>query len=142
MAYLFHICIRLLYHFVARKVNQQNAFKCVSLAPNLQNIISHQNSTQCSVERGIYIIQLLFMFTYCDISGTNKFASQKGMSMGAVRHVADIKADDMDQEAQGHIGLQAGTNAFASQKGMSFGKGRGVSDIRISKVTDDQDMMF
>lgn len=74
--------------------------------------------------------------------GTNKFASQKGMSMGAVRHVADIKADEMQQDGQGHIGLQAGTNAFASQKGMSFGKGRGVSDIRISKVTDEDEEMF
>jgi len=62
--------------------------------------------------------------------------------MGAVRHVADIKADEMDQDGQGHIGLQAGTNAFASQKGMSFGKGRGVSDIRISKVTDEDEEMF
>lgn len=62
--------------------------------------------------------------------------------MGSVRHVADIRADDMNQEGQGEIGLQAGTNKFASQSGMSFGKGRGVSDIKISKVTDEQDMMY
>lgn len=72
--------------------------------------------------------------------GTNKYASQKGMSMGAVRHVSDIKADDLCMEGQGHIGLQAGSNAGASQKGMSFGKGRGVSDLKISKITDDYDM--
>lgn len=42
------------------------------------------------------------------IVGTNKFASQKGMSMGAVRHVADIRADDMDQEGQGLVSLQSG----------------------------------
>lgn len=61
--------------------------------------------------------------------------------MGSVRHVADIRADDCAMEGQGVIGLQAGTNKFASQSGMSFGKGRGVSDIKISKVTDDEDLM-
>lgn len=61
--------------------------------------------------------------------------------MGAVRHVADIRADDCDMDGQGVIGLQAGTNKFATQKGMSFGKGRGVSDISISKVTDGEDVM-
>ena len=30
-------------------------------------------------------------------AGTNKCASQSGMSMGGVRHVADIKADDMSK---------------------------------------------
>lgn len=64
------------------------------------------------------------------ILGTNKFASQKGMSMGAVRHVADIRADDMVQEGQDHVQLQAGTNKCASQKGMSMGSVRHVSDIR------------
>jgi hypothetical protein len=39
--------------------------------------------------------------------GSNKGASQSGMSMGAVRHVADIRADDMDKSGQGVIGLQA-----------------------------------
>ena len=33
------------------------------------------------------------------------------------RHVADIRADDMDKEGQGVIGLQAGSNKGASQKG-------------------------
>lgn len=28
--------------------------------------------------------------------------------MGSVRHVADIRADDMDQDGQGVIGLQSG----------------------------------
>lgn len=41
-------------------------------------------------------------------SGTNKFASQKGMSMGSVRHVADIRADDMNQDGQGIVSLQSG----------------------------------
>ena len=69
--------------------------------------------------------------------GTNKFASQKGMSMGAVRHVADIRADDMNQEGQGVINLQAGTNKFASQKGMSFGAVRHVADIRADEMDQE-----
>ena len=69
--------------------------------------------------------------------GTNKFASQKGMSMGAVRHVADIRADDMTQDGQGVINLQAGTNKFASQKGMSMGAVRHVADIRADDMTQE-----
>ena len=34
-------------------------------------------------------------------AGTNKFASQKGMSFGAVRHVSDIHVDDMTKEGHG-----------------------------------------
>ena len=37
--------------------------------------------------------------------------------MGGVRHVADIKADDMSREGAGVIGLQAGSNKGASQAG-------------------------
>ena len=50
-------------------------------------------------------------------AGTNKCASQSGMSMGGVRHVADIKADDFDRSGSGVIGLQAGSNKGASQSG-------------------------
>jgi len=64
-------------------------------------------------------------------SGTNKFATQKGMRIGAVRHIADIRADDLVQDGQSTIGLQAGSNKFASQKGMTgFGAVRHISDIR------------
>jgi len=55
--------------------------------------------------------------------------------MGSVRHVADIRADDMDQQGQGVINLQSGTNKFASQKGMSMGSVRHIADIRA----DDMD---
>lgn len=68
-------------------------------------------------------------------AGTNKCASQSGMSMGGVRHVADIKSDDMDRAGMGHIGLQAGSNKGASQSGMSMGAVRHVADIRA----DDMD---
>jgi len=68
-------------------------------------------------------------------AGTNKCASQSGMSMGGVRHVADIRADDFDKSGQGVIGLQAGSNKGASQSGMSIGGVRHVADIRA----DDMD---
>ncbi|KAK3107834.1 hypothetical protein FSP39_023194 [Pinctada imbricata] len=66
-------------------------------------------------------------------SGTNKFASQKGMrgGFGAVRHISDIRADDLSRDGQDNIGLQAGSNKFASQKGMTgFGAVRHIADIR------------
>lgn len=72
-------------------------------------------------------------------SGTNKFASQKGMrSIGAVRHIADIRADDASQDSQSMITLQAGTNKFDSQKGMTgFGSVRHISDIRADDLVKE-----
>jgi len=72
-------------------------------------------------------------------SGTNKFASQKGMrSIGAVRHIADIRADDATQDSQSIITLQAGTNKFDSQKGMTgFGSVRHISDIRADDLVKE-----
>lgn len=55
--------------------------------------------------------------------------------MGKVRHVADIRADDMVPEGQDHVQLQSGTNKFASQKGMSMGKVRHVADIRADDLS-------
>nr|BAP84555.1 calponin [Mizuhopecten yessoensis] len=67
-------------------------------------------------------------------SGSNKFASQKGMtSMGAVRHISDIRADDQVPEGQSMLTLQAGTNRFASQKGMAMGAVRHIADIRADQ---------
>lgn len=57
--------------------------------------------------------------------------------MGAVRHIADIRCDDMNQEAQAVIGLQAGTNKFASQKGMSMGAVRHIADIRCDDMNPE-----
>ncbi|KAL5019693.1 hypothetical protein ScPMuIL_002585 [Solemya velum] len=70
-------------------------------------------------------------------AGTNRFASQKGMTaIGAVRHISDIRADDLNQDSQGILTLQGGTNKYASQKGMTgFGAVRHISDIRA----DDMD---
>ncbi|KAL8582670.1 hypothetical protein ACOMHN_064580 [Nucella lapillus] len=68
-------------------------------------------------------------------AGTNKLASQSGMSMGAVRHIADIRADDMSKEGQGVIGLQAGSNKGASQSGMAMGAVRHIADIRADDAS-------
>lgn len=61
--------------------------------------------------------------------GTNLYASQKGMSIGAIRHVADINTGQVSQESQGVLNQQLGTGQFATQKGMSMGKTRHVGDI-------------
>ncbi|XP_074653763.1 muscle-specific protein 20-like isoform X2 [Tubulanus polymorphus] len=68
-------------------------------------------------------------------AGTNKCASQKGMGMGATRHISDIKVDDMSKEGQGVIGLQAGSNKGASQSGMSLGATRHISDIKVDSMS-------
>nr|BBL87042.1 calponin splicing isoform 1 [Pinctada fucata] len=70
-------------------------------------------------------------------AGTNKCASQKGMKIGGARHIADIKADDMNREGQGILSAQAGTNKFASQKGMSIGSVRHIADIRADDMSQE-----
>lgn len=69
--------------------------------------------------------------------GTNKLASQAGMSFGATRHIADIKVDDMSKEGAGIIGLQAGTNKGASQAGMRFGGQRFINDIKTDDMSKE-----
>lgn len=58
--------------------------------------------------------------------GTNKLASQKGMTFGGVRHIADISVDEGSKEGQAVIGLQMGSNQGANAAGMNFGKSRGI----------------
>jgi len=70
-------------------------------------------------------------------AGSNKGASQSGMSMGGVRHVADIKTDDMSKEGMGIIGVQMGSNKGASQAGMSMGGVRHVADIKTEDMNRD-----
>jgi len=62
--------------------------------------------------------------------GSNKGATQSGMTMGGVRHVADIRADDLSKEGASVIHLQMGSNKGATQTGMSMGGLRHVADIR------------
>ena len=71
-------------------------------------------------------------------SGTNKFASQKGMSFGAARHVSDIKCDDLAPEGKCYLTQQAGTNRFASQAGSrGFGSVRHIGDIKSDDISED-----
>lgn len=58
--------------------------------------------------------------------GTNKVASQAGMSFGTQRHINDIKCDDVSSGGKNVIGLQMGSNQGASQAGQNFGKSRGI----------------
>ena len=59
--------------------------------------------------------------------GSNKGATQRGMKMGGLRHVTDIRADQMDRASEAVIHLQYGSTAGATQAGMSMG---GRRDIR------------
>ena len=70
-------------------------------------------------------------------TGTNQFATQKGMRIGTQRHVSDIKADDVSKEGAAVLSLQTGTNKFASQKGMRIGTQRHVSDIKTDDVSKE-----
>ncbi|KAL7065414.1 hypothetical protein AAHC03_05818 [Spirometra sp. Aus1] len=69
-------------------------------------------------------------------AGSNKGASQSGMSMGATRHIADIKVDDMSADAKGVIGLQYGSNKGASQSGMSMGATRHIADLKVDEMSE------
>lgn len=69
--------------------------------------------------------------------GTNKLASQSGMSFGGQRHIADLKVDEASREGASVIGLQMGTNKVASQSGMSFGGQRHINDIKVPEASKD-----
>jgi len=56
---------------------------------------------------------------------------------GGVRHVADIRADDMSKDSASHIGLQMGSNKGATQSGMTMGAVRHVADIRADDLSKD-----
>ena len=67
--------------------------------------------------------------SYLDQLGHTPIHFTTGMSFGAVRHVADIRADDCTKEGSSVIGLQMGSNKFASQSGMTFGGVRHVGEF-------------
>ncbi|KAF8572293.1 hypothetical protein P879_00119 [Paragonimus westermani] len=70
-------------------------------------------------------------------AGTNKLASQAGMSHGGPRHITDIKVDAASKDSQGVIGLQMGTNKLASQAGMSHGGPRHITDIKVDAASKE-----
>jgi len=58
------------------------------------------------------------------------------MAMGAVRHISDLKTDQMSQDSSGVIGLQSGSNKGASQAGMTaMGAHRMCNDIPGSELS-------
>lgn len=81
-------------------------------------------------------------------SGTNKYASQKGMSMGSVRHVADIRADDLSREGMDYVQLQSGSSsgqmlklALFAQFGPQFGL-RYICDLVVFSFIDNKHIEF
>jgi len=77
-------------------------------------------------------------------SGTNQFASQRGMTgFGTVRNTTTRVFDSnegapLPDEADPIIRLQAGTNQMASQRGMTgFGQPRDVAGKHIHRLHDD-----
>ena len=76
------------------------------------------------------------------VAWTNRFDSQAGMrgGFGAVRHVADIRADDIDRDGQADIILQSGSNRFETQSGIrgGFGAVRHCADIKVSEIYDEE----
>jgi len=74
-------------------------------------------------------------------SKTNIYASQAGMTgYGAVRHGADIRADDQVKEGESMLTQQAATNIYDSQKGMRcYGAVRHGPDIRVRELYEEGD---
>jgi len=72
---------------------------------------------------------------------THIYASQKGMTgYGAVRHGADIRADDQVKEGESQLTQVSETNIYDSQKGMTgFGAVRHGPDIRVKELYEDGD---
>lgn len=104
---------------------QRNGFNGPTIGPKPQEKNIREFSDE-QIQAGKMIIGLQ--------AGSNKGASQSGMSMGGARHAADIKVDSMSKDSAGHIGLQAGSNKGASQTGMSMGGARHAADIRADQM--------
>lgn len=135
------ICRHFLYRYPENRQCQRNGFTGPVCGPRPTTTNVRQFSTeQLRMGEGIINLQ----------SGTNKFASQSGMSIGGVRHIVDIRCDDLNDSGEwissgfhrltlslsgkGIIGLQMGTNKFASQKGMTMGGVRHIFDIKCEDM--------
>ncbi|KAK2142835.1 hypothetical protein LSH36_908g01053 [Paralvinella palmiformis] len=104
-------------HALGRKA-QVNGFDGPALGPKeAQKNVREFTEGQLRAGEGIIGLQ----------AGTNKVASQSGMSFGTQRHINDIKIESATPEGQNIIGLQMGTNAGATQSGLNFGKPRGIN---------------
>ena len=96
---------------------QANGYRGPTLGPKeAQRNTRDFSEEQLKAGQGIIGLQM----------GSNQGASQKGMSFGNTRHIADIQCDEASREGQAVIGLQMGSNQGASQAGQNFGKSRGI----------------
>ena len=59
--------------------------------------------------------------------------------MGSVRHVCDIRADDMTSESQGILNAQTGESGFATQQGMSMGGIRHAGDLKAGSMSRSEE---
>lgn len=114
-------------HAFGRKA-QVKGFNGPSLGPkeSLKNE-RHFTDEQLKAGQGVIGLQM----------GSNKGASQSGMSFGGQRFINDMKIDEVSAEGKNIIGLQSGTNKGASQAGMSFGGQRHINDIKTEEMSAD-----
>jgi hypothetical protein len=103
--------------FALGRKAQANGFSGPALGPReAQRNTREFTDEQLKAGHGVIALQM----------GTNQCASQKGMSFGNTRHIADIQCDDVSREGQSVIGLQMGSNQGATQSGINMGKSRGI----------------
>jgi len=103
--------------FALGRKAQANGFSGPALGPReSQRNTREFTEEQLKAGQGVIGLQM----------GTNQCASQKGMSFGNVRHIADLPCDEASKEGQSVIGLQMGSNQGATQSGTNFGKSRGI----------------
>lgn len=89
---------------------QRNKFEGKTIGPKPQQKSSPRKFSLETIIKGREILM--------PQSGSNQFASQKGMAMGGVRHAGDILVDDQTVESHTFINHQSGLNVYESQCGM------------------------
>jgi len=112
-------------HALGRKA-QSNGFDGPSLGPR-ESQRNERKFDEETMNAGQSVIGLQM--------GTNKCASQKGMSFNTRRHIADMKIEEGSRDGQAVIGLQMGTNKGASQAGMKFGQPRHIADLKVDEAS-------
>jgi len=89
---------------------QRNGFEGKTIGPKPQEKAAPRKFSMETLIKGRELL--------CPQSGSNQFASQRGMVMGGVRHGGDILVDDQTIESHTFVNLQSGTNTYDSQCGM------------------------
>ncbi|OAF70136.1 SM22-alpha [Intoshia linei] len=103
---------------------QRNQFKGETIGPKpIEKHIVEFTKEQMEMGKSIISLQC----------GSNKGATQKGLSMGATRTIITDNVGEMSKDGSNILSLQSGTNKFASQSGTSFGTQRQIIDIESQK---------